>query len=678
MNQHSDQTSSQTRPTGSGSRLAQFACSSAGICLALSILTFVCFWPVTHHDFINLDDQDYITENLHVQNGLTWESVAWAFRTAHACNWHPVTWISHMVDCELYGLNAGGHHLTNVFFHIANTLLLFLLLNRLTGARWRSAFVAALFAWHPLHVESVAWASERKDVLSTFFFLLTLGAYLSYVNSKSRTPDSPEATAPNSSRPDSHLIPRWVVHYCLALLFFALALMSKPMVVTLPFVLLLLDYWPLQRLRLSFSEPPFRACGRLIVEKLPFFALALGGSVVTFLVQRSGGAVSPLEAIPLYLRGINAVMAYLRYISKAFLPLGLAPFYRYEMHWQLGLVLAACLVLAVWSFLFLWKSKRYPYLGFGWCWFLGTLVPTIGLVQVGSQSMADRYMYIPSIGLFLLVVWALNDLRCRLPNSNRIFTASGIAALTCYLLCTCVQVGYWKNGLTLFQHTLDVTTGNSFAYAYVAKAYDDAGQKDKALAYSSEAVRLNPHFVQGQYNLGTLLLNLGRTDEAVKCLNQAITDDPKFARAYNNLGRALLSQGHPEEAISRYTEAIKLNSDWPEAYYNLGTALLTISKPAEAIAEFSEASHLNPRYADAHMNWAIACAELGKTDEALVHFGEAVRLAPENPDARFNFGIALLERNKASEAATQFASGLRLRPGDPRMQSRLEQALARK
>jgi len=642
------------------------------VCFLLAAVTLLCYWPVTHHDFINFDDHEYITENLHVKAGLTWENVTWAFRTGYFCSWHPLTWISHMADCQIYGLSPGGHHLTNLLFHVANTLLLFLLLHRMTGALWRSAFVAALFGWHPLHVESVAWASERKDVLSTFFFLLTLTAYARYVQTRVQVPHRafsipyPEATIqkPPPGTPSPLRRPRSAAYYLLALFLFALGLMSKPMVVTLPFVLLLLDYWPLQRFQFSTVNFQLSTFARLVLEKLPFFLLAVAASVVTFLVQKAGGAVASLAAIPLHLRMVNALMSYLRYVSKTILPTGLAPFYCYDKHWHLTLVLAGCLLLGVWSVLFLLHAKRYPYLPVGWCWFLGTLVPAIGLVQVGSQSMADRYMYIPSIGLFILAVWGLCDLRWPSPRRRLVFAGIGVAVFTGCLIGTWTQLQYWQNGLELFQHTLDVTAGNPFAYAYVGKAYDDSGEKEKALAYYSEAVRLAPHYVEGQYNLGTLLLEMGRTDEALKCLNQAITDDPAFARGHNNLAKALVVQGHLDGAISHLAKAIKLRPDWPEAHYNLGTTLLTDSKPGEATAEFSEALRLNPRYAEAHMNVGVALVRQGKAAEGLAHFAEAVRLVPDNPEARFNFGLALLEQHRPSEATVQFAEELRLRPDD--------------
>jgi hypothetical protein len=361
----------------------------AGICAALALVTFALYLPVVHHEFVNYDDHEYITENVHVNCGVTWPGIVWAFENKHAGNWHPLTWISHMLDCQWFGLNPAGHHLMNVLFHVVNTLLLFLLLNQITGAVWRSAIVAALFAWHPLHVESVAWAAERKDVLSTFFWLLTLIAYARFVKKPG------------------------VIIYSLALLCFAGGLLSKAMVVTLPFVLLLLDYWPFNRLTPA-------SAGKLCVEKIPFLVLAIAGSVVTFVVQKTSGAFWSSENLPPFDRVTNALIAYLRYISKTLCPTNLALIYPHPHHWPAILVIGAALTLLAWSGLFLWRAKSQPYLIVGWCWFLGTLVPAIGIVQVGVQSIADRYMYIPGIGLFIVIVWGINDFLNGRPQREKI------------------------------------------------------------------------------------------------------------------------------------------------------------------------------------------------------------------------------------------------------------------
>jgi tetratricopeptide (TPR) repeat protein len=645
----------------------------AAVCLLLALITTVLYWPMTGHDFIDLDDGGYITENPHVQSGLTWAGVIWAFRNSQqAAFWHPITWISHMADCQLYGMNPGGHHLTSLLFHVANTLLLFLVLNEMTGGLWRSAFVAALFAWHPIHVESVAWAAERKDVLSTFFWLLTMMAYVQYVRK-----------------------PRRLRYYSLALLLFALGLMSKPMVVTLPCVLLLIDFWPLGRFRFgglgpvegisasnaenvsprcSVAPVPAKSAAMLICEKLPFFALMLAGSVVTYLAQKAGGAV---WLLPFQVRIANALMSYVRYISKILWPANLAAMYPYSDHWPVGLVIAAALLLAVGSLLFIFRAKQHPYLITGWFWYLGTLVPAIGLVQVGHQAMADRFVYIPSIGLFIIIVWALDDFSSRHPFKRVVFVAGGVAILMACLVCARSQLRYWRDSETLFRHTIGITTDNYVAYSCLGKGISDPRRSDEAMSWFAESVRVRPSYLEGQYNLGTLLLERGRLDEAVSHLAVAVHDNPRSARGQNNLGKALQQQGKLDEAAAHLSRAVALDPDNPEAHYNFGTLLLLQSKTGEAVAQFTEALRLKTDYADAEGNIAVALMNQGKAADAIAHFSEAARLAPHNAEARFNLGLALLDQNKPEAAAWQFSEALRLKPDDVRFHYRLAVALAR-
>jgi tetratricopeptide (TPR) repeat protein len=634
------------------------------ICLALAVVTLAVYWPLTSHPFINFDDDDYIVGNTHVTSGLTWTNVAWAFQTGAAANWHPLTWISHMIDCDLYGLNPGGHHLTNLLFHIANTLLLFLLLKQMTGTMWRSAFVAALFAWHPLHVESVAWASERKDTLSAFFWMLTLLAYARY------------AKKPN------------VAGYLLALLLFACGLMSKPMVVTLPFVLLLLDFWPLNRLRLPdfgaesnlenvpARNPAAKSWTRmaffLVVEKIPFFALAAAASAATFLVQKNAGA---FWQSPFPLRMANAVLAYVRYISKIFWPADLAIVYPYPHHWPALFVAGAVLLLVAWSALFVFRTKQNPYLIVGWLWFLGTLVPTIGLVQVGAQSMADRYTYIPSIGLFILIVWGANDLLDLRPELKKFLPLAGGAALAGCLAVTSLQLNYWQSGIQLFGRAIAVTTDNYVACNTLGKAFERAGQKDKALFLYSEAVRLEPRYPQGQFNLAMSLLEYGKTAEALAHLKIAANLTPHDPDIQYDLGTYFLQHDQLEEAAHRFNIALADRPEFPEAHNALGSVLSRQNKLDEAIGQFSEALRLKPDFAVAHQNWAATLVKQKKITQAIPHFAEAVRLKPDDPEALFNFGLALFDNHQPAEAAAQFSGELRLTPNETKAHYRLALAL---
>jgi protein O-mannosyl-transferase len=513
------------------------------ICLLLALVTLAVYWPVTSHQFIIFDDDDYITQNSHVTAGLTWPSIVWAFKTDHAANWHPLTWISHMADCQIYGVKPGGHHLTNVLFHIANTLLLFLLLKQMTGAVWRSAFVAAFFAWHPLHVESVAWAAERKDVLSTFFFLLTLTAYARFVNlSKVQSLKSK-------------------VFYILALFLFACGLMSKPMVVTLPFVLLLLDFWPLERFQISNFK--FQICRRLVIEKIPFFVLSFAGSLVTYLVQKTNGAVS---GVSIFSRAESVLLTYARYISKTFWPADLSIVYPYRYSWPAIFVIGTALLLVIWSALFIYRAKKNPYLLVGWFWFFGTLVPTIGVVQVGAQSMADRYMYIPSIGLFIIVVWGANDLFNNLwPGKRKFLPLLGGVALAGCLVVTSVQLTYWQNSISLFLHAIEVTTDNYVADNCLGKAFEIAGKKDAALVLYLEAVRIEPRFPQSQFNLAISLLEHGRTDEALQHFETAAQLDPHNPDVQFDLGTFFSQHDKLENAVRCFDNALKDRPDFPKA-----------------------------------------------------------------------------------------------------------------
>ena len=674
------------------------------VCSLLALVTLACYWPVTAHKFVDLDDRAYIYDNPHVKPGLTWSGVLWAFRSGYASNWHPLTWISHMGDCQLYGLNPAGHHLTNLLFHIANTLMLFLLLQRMTGPLWRSACVAALFAWHPLHVESVAWAAERKDVLSTLFFLLTLWAYVRFAEvqrhqSKVQSPKSKVHSALGSASPSSTLdvqrsmfdvhpsLPRF--WYWTAVLLFAFGLMSKPMLVTLPFLLLLLDYWPLgrsqiptlQSSRFEVQGSRFKVQGStlwpLVREKLPFFALALAASVVTYLVQRTGGAVSSLDLLPLQSRIANALVAYVRYFSQSLWPAQLAVLYPYSRLLPFGVVVASGLLLVGVSSWFVLRARRQPFLIVGWLWYLGTLVPTIGLVQVGSQSMADRYMYIPSIGLFLLIVWGVDALFGSWPHKRYLLVAGATLAFAGCLVCTRELLKCWQDTEKLYRRALAVTTDNYIAYDGLGNALEASGKLEQALACYVEAVRVKPNYPEGHYDLGSAQMRKGRLEEAVQHLTAAVKHDPAFAHAHINLGKVLLDQGNLVEAADHLSKAVQLTPDDAEAHYNLGTLLSMQGKADEAIVSFSEALRLKPDYGEAHGNLGVALVRQGKLGEGAIHLAAASRLNPNNPEAHYNLGLAILELNHPPEAAEQFAEALRLNRNAPGPHYHLALALVR-
>jgi Tfp pilus assembly protein PilF len=540
-------------------------------CLVLALGTLVLYSPVAQFSFIDFDDDEYVSNNPVTQAGLTCPGLRWAFNGIHVGNWHPLSWLSHMADCQFFGLHAGAHHLVNVAFHIANTLLLFALLRGLTGAAWRSAFVAALFAWHPLHVESVAWVAERKDVLSTFFWLLTIAAYVRYV-ALSKIQD-----------------PKSKAFYTLALLGCAAALLSKPMAVTLPFTLLLLDIWPLGRI--SNFKFQISNCRWLLLEKIPFFLLALALCAVTFLAQHGVGAMSPLAWS---IRLGNVPVAYLRYLGKTFWPADLAIVYPYVYHWPAAAVAGAVLLLVLVSALALVLVRRQAWFAVGWFWFLGTLVPVIGFVQVGAQAMADRYFYIPSIGLFIVLVWGVAEYCAGKANGKLLLSLVGGGALAGCVLAASAQIENWRNSASLFLHALSATQNNYVADNALGKAFERAGDNARALALYREAVRIEPRYAVSQYNLGLALIGSGRKDEALEHLAAAAQLDPGNADAQFNLG-VFFSQNHRRpDAVRCFEAALAVRPDFAIAHARLAETLLALGKFPEAAAHFRESLRQQP------------------------------------------------------------------------------------
>jgi len=539
------------------------------ICLVLTLVTAGIYWPVHQYDFVNYDDAEYVVENVHVRTGLTFDGAKWAFTTGHAGYWLPLTWLSHMMDIQLFGLNAGAHHTVNVLFHIGNSVLLFLLLARVTRALWPSAMVAALFAWHPLHVESVAWIAERKDVLSTFLALLSLGAYARYAESNRQ------------------------LHLLLSLLCFAAGLTAKPMLVTLPFIFLLLDYWPLQRG--SYQS------ARLVVEKVPFFLLTAVSSIVTYAAQRNFGAVASLESIPLQYRVENALLAYTRYLQKTFWPTNLAimyPISNMSSPWEIG---AALVLLIAISIAVVYLSPCRPWLLVGWFWFVGMLVPTIGLVQVGIQSMADRFTYLPSVGIFLIWAWSSAELAASFRSFSKAVAVLGLVVLITGLLLTSIQLRSWRDSETLFQHAITVTKNNYVAHNMLGRVFADRGRFDEAEAHFEEVLRIFPNQPEAHFSLGVI------------CARKA-----KF-----------------DEALAHYTQAVEIRPD-AATHYNLGNVLMKVDRANEAIAHFAEAVRLDPQMAEAQNNWAYALTTQGRLREAANHFAAALQIKPDLLEARLN------------------------------------------
>jgi len=553
------------------------------ICIFLFTAVLGVYGQAANHDFISLDDELHIINNPHVRAGITVQGIKWALTTFYAGNWQPLTWISHMLDCQLYALNPMGHHWTSLQLHLANTLLLLFLLQQMTGAFWRSTFVAALFALHPLHVESVAWVAERKDVLSTFFCMLTIMVYYRYVVQK-------------------HLL-----YYLLALLLFAMGLMAKPMLVTLPFVLLLIDFWPLERMGLICNtiSPPegmprfdFGTFWDRIHEKTPFFLLIVPSIIITFLAQRNIGAVESLTSLPLKFRIANAFVSYVKYITKAIWPAQLVVFYPHPGNtlpmWQ-G-VMAGLLITAV-TYIAVRFLRKYPYLATGWFWFLGTLVPVIGLLQVGGQAMADRYTYLPLIGIYIIITWGVSDLASQWRFREIFLPMSAGAVLLLLSMVTWIQVGHWQNSMKLFRHALGVTHNNWLAHNSLGVALFRAGKLDEALGHFNKTLHNKPEDVMAYNNLGSVLAQKGELDEAIFYFRKAVAIKPDYVKALDNLGKALFNRGSFQEAEFHYKQAIRLKPNYASAHFNLGNLLVKQGKIKEAAAHFTEAVNINPDYA---------------------------------------------------------------------------------
>ncbi len=666
----------------------------------LVLVTACVFWQVSSFDFVRYDDDKYVTENRHVQAGLTRGDIAWAFQSVYANNWHPLTWLSHMLDCQLFAMNPAGHHLINLFFHIINTLLLFFLLKRMTDLPWRSAFVAALFAIHPLHIESVAWVAERKDVLSTLFFMLTIWAYIRYVE-----------------RPA-------IYRYLAILLFFALGLMSKPMLVTMPFVLLLLDFWPLGRLRLDGTalrrEPGDmtvmghgtgkRSIMGLIIEKIPLFILSAASVCITLFAQWSG--IAPIVSLPFAARISNALVSYVSYIGKMVWPQDLAVLYPYPdaiPAWQIGFSL---LLLILITAIAVRLRKRYPYAITGWLWYLGTLVPVIGLVQVGYQSMADRYTYLPMIGLFISIAWIVPDLLAHRRFHRLALAVLAVCAIAALMTASLFQIRYWQNSTTLFARALVVTRSNAVIETNMGASLAEQGKFGEAITHYQEALRIRPDDFEARYNLANALARQGKPEEAVSHYAGILQTQPDSAAVHNNMGIALSQLGRTGEATDHFREALRIKPDFQDAGSNLEKALMgqaKMKKPApekvaiqpadpnsaegqlrmglslfqegkahEAIPRFEEALRLNPKLAAAHVSLGLIMAQKRNLDKAIEHFRKALKIKPDIAEVHNSLGVALTYKGALDEAVEHFETALKINPKFAKAHNGLAVALAQK
>jgi Flp pilus assembly protein TadD len=630
----------------------------------LALAVWAVFGQTLRFDFVNYDDNRYVYENPVVKNGLTLENIGWAFTHNVASNWHPLTVISYMADASLYGAKPGGYHLTNVLLHTVAALLLFVALKAMTGALWRSAFVVAVFAIHPLRVESVAWVSERKDVLSGVFFMLTLSAYVSYVH---------QSTVPAAAS----TFQRFTLHasrfYWLALLFFALGLMSKPMLVTLPFVLLLLDYWPLGRFTPTSDVgvgvhastlQRFNASTvqRLLLEKIPFVALSAAFCVVTLVAQQQSGAVAELTRNPPPDPLGNVFVSYARYLGKTFWPAGLAGFYPYPGPWSGEQVVLALVLFAGLGAAALALGRRFPYVAVGWFWFVGMLIPVIGLVQVGSQSLADRYTYLPQIGLCLMVVWGVVELlgRAALPRHRLLLGSAAVVTLAALMAVAHVQTGYWRDSFSLWQHSLACTSENYIAHYNLGTALADQGKWEEAIDQFQRAFQLAPGDNYVRIHLANALFKRGQWAETIQLYERALELQPDSATAHCGLGVVLAAGGDIHGAIQHYNQALQLEPDSVEAHSGLGAALAAQGNWAQAVQHCERAVQLAPDQALPQMNLGNVLAMQGKMAEAIPHFERAVQLKPDYARAHFNLAAALAHEGKSAEALPHFQQALDL------------------
>ena len=697
-------------PGGADSRSPESECRPAGlndrwrvpgVCLFLAAIIWVVFGQTLGHEFVNYDDDFYVYENPAVTQGLTLQGIIWAFTHVHCSNWHPLTWVSHMLDCQFYGLSPGGHHLTNILLHTATAILLFLILRQMTGALWRSAFVAAVFAIHPLRVESVAWVAERKDVLSGLFFMLTIGAYARYAQRRSRVePSSLRSAASGSREPRaqsvSALDPRLpALDYCLVLLFFALGLMCKPMLVTLPLVLLLLDYWPLVRVagggwrvtRFGVQVPQLSTLNHLLYEKLPLLGLAVASCAVTIFAQTK--SILPFENMSLSLRMGNASISCVAYLGQMFWPSGLAVLYPFAAMdvGVSGVVLSLVLLAGISAGAFVLRHRRYFLTG--WLWYLIMLAPVIGILQVGSQARADRYTYLPQIGLYVLLTWAVADLCAGWRHRRVVLGGCATILLVALIFCARVQTSYWRNSELLSTHTLACTSDNYIAHDCLGNALLKKGSVNEAIVHFQRALQIKPDYVKAYNNLGNALFKKGNVDEAIAQFQKALQIKPEdaeihknlavaLAKAHGNYANTLVQMGRDDEAIVEFRKALELFPDFADARHDLAVILLHKGQVDEAIAQFREIWKQYPDEAMASFDLGNAYFQKGQMDEAVAFYQRALQIKPDDVSALNNLGMALLTKGMVDEAVVQFRGALALQPDFALARTNLHKALLQK
>jgi len=627
-----------TTPASDNRRKALF------VCIFLAALVWIVFGQTGGFEFVNYDDQENVSGNPHITAGMSWQGVVWAFTHSQVGRWAPLTAISRLLDCQLFGLWAGGHHLTNVLLHVAAVILLFVVLWQMTQAFWRSAFVAAIFAVHPLHVESVAWVSDRGDLLCELFFMLTLWAYKTYT------------------------VRRTYAWYLAVVILFALGLMTKPVMVTLPFVLLLLDYWPLGR----FSSGLLRNTRALVVEKIPLFALSAASSLVAMLAQQK--AFGDSGNFPVAYRIGNAAVSYVIYLWQMVWPVRLAPLYPRPVDnlpsWEVALAFA--LLGAVSFTAFLWRKKR-PYFTVGWFWYLGMLVPASGTVQTFAFTHADRYTDLPQIGLALLATWLVADMAAGWRYRVEILSGTVAIVIVAMVFLSRAQTSHWQTSETLWRHALACTEGNGVAHNGLGNALLQKENFDEAILHYQKALEIKPDFPEAYINLGSAFFQKGNVDESIACYQKALALNPghfqnaaaikpRYAQAHVELGNALFQKGRFDEAADHYREALEITPGYAEASYNLGNVFLRKDSLDEAAALYQKALETKPGYLEAHNNLGFILLKKGRVDEAVVQYRKEIEIKPDYADAYYNIGIALLQKNRPDEALVWFQKALKIKP----------------